>query len=245
MLRPDLVLWLALSALVAVAALSMPPPSDQPPPALPLLVSVATGLVTTMLPAVLFTAQLEGRQLTWGPVLLLMARKAAPLVAYAFTAFVIAWGAEAAMLVAVTFAFGDSPVLIPVSTIAGVVILVSILVRFSFLPFLVILLERGRIPASLWQWRRAASIAPVLWPLTASARLTEGRRWRLVFYTILGQALPFAATFAPAPLVLPVAIAAMMILTMVQGAFFLHYRQSCEQTGVPAPTLPLEAALAA
>lgn len=245
LLRPDLVLWLALAALVAVATMSMPPPSDEPPPALPFLVSIVSGLLTTMLPAVLFTAQLEGRQLTWVPVLLLMARKAAPLVAYAITAIFIAWGAEASMLVAVTFAFGNTPALIPISTVAGVVILVTILVRFSFLPFLVILLERDNVPAELWEWKRAKALAPIFWPLTTSSRLTEGNRWRLVFYTILGQALPVAATFAPKPLVLPASIIALIVLTTVQGVFFLHYRRRCEETGVPPPTLPLEPVLVA
>ena len=245
LLRPDLVLWLALAALVAVATISMPPPGDTPPPALPFLISVVSGLLTTMLPAVLFTAQIEGRQLTWGPVLLLMARKAGPLVMYAITAIFIAWGAEALMLVAVTYALGDSPILIPASTIAGVVILVSILVRFSFLPFLVILLEREKVPEVLWQWQRAKFLAPVFWPLTTSSRLTEGNRWRLVFYTLLGQALPVAAAFAPTPLVLPASIIALVILTTVQGVFFLHYRRRCEETGVPPPTLPLESTLLA
>jgi len=245
LLRPDLVLWLALSALVAVAAIAMPRAGDEPPAALPFLVSVISGLVTTMLPAVLFTAQLEGRQLTWGPVILLMARKAGPLVAYAITAIFIAWTAEALMLIAVSYALGESPLLIPASTVAGVVILVSILVRFSFLPFLVILVERDKVPPALWQWRRAAAIAPVFWPLTASARLTEGSRWRLVFYTLLGQALPVIATLVPAPLVLPTSMAALLLLTVVQGVFFEHYRRRSDETGVPPPTLPLEAALAA
>ena len=245
LLRPDLVLWLALAALVAVATMSLPPPSDQPPPALPFLNSVISGLLTTMLPAVLFTAQFEGRQLTWGPVLLLMARKAGPLVMYAIIAIFIAWSAEALMLVSVTYALGDSPILIPASTVAGVVILVSILVRFSFLPFLVILLERDKVPAALWQWQRATALAPFFWPLTTSARLTEGNRWRLVFYTLLGQALPVAATFAPGALILPASVIAMIVLTTVQGVFFLHYRRRCEETGVPPPTLPLESALLA
>jgi hypothetical protein len=245
LLRPDLALWLALAALVAVATLSLPPPSNEPPPVLPFLISVVTGLLTTMLPAVLFTAQLEGRQLTWGPVLLLMARKAGPLVAYAITAIFLAWSAEALMLIAVTYALGESPILIPISTVAGVVILVSILVRYSFLPFLVILLEREKVPQAMWQWQRLSAIAPIFWPLTTSARLTENNRWRLVFYTMLGQALPVAATLVPAAFVIPMSMFAMIVLTMVQGVFFEHYRRRCEETGVPPPTLPLEAALVA
>ncbi len=246
LLRPDLVLWLALAALVSVATISLPPPGDEPPPALPFLISVISGLVTAMLPAVLFTAQLEGRQLTWGPVLALMARKAGPLVAYAVTAIFIAWGAETMMRLAVTNALGESPILIPASTVAGFVIFISILVRFSFLSFLVILLERDRLPPALWQWQwqRVAPLAGLFWPLTASARLTEGRRWRLVFYTLLGQALPVGAAYLPAPFILPAAVIAMLVVWTVQAVFFMHYRRRCEETGVPAPTLPLEAAFA-
>lgn len=245
LVRPDLTLWLALAALIVVATLSMPPLGDHPPPAFPFLIAVLSGLVTTMLPAVLFTAQLEGRQLTWGPVLMLMARKAAPLVAYALVAIFLAQEAEALMMIAISYALGDGPMLIPASTIAGKIILVSILVRFSFLSFVVILLERDKVPPALWQWQRATALAQVFWPLTASSRLTEGNRWRLVFYTLLGQALPMGAAFVPGPLLLPVSILAMIMLTTMQGAVFGHYRRLCEQTGVPPPTLPLEPLLAA
>lgn len=241
LVRPDLVLWLAMFALVAVATMSLPPPGgDQAPPALPFFVAVVAGLMTTMLPAVLFAAQVEGRQLTWGPVLLLMAQKAAPLVAYALAAVAIAWSAEALMLVAVSFALGESPALIPVSTVAGLVILVSILVRYSFLPFLVILLRREHVPVVLWQWDRAAAVAGLFWPLTTSARMTEGLRWRLAPYTLLGQVLPLVAALAPGASRLPVSILVLLVVTVVQGVIFLHYQQRCEEAGVPRPALPLE-----
>ncbi len=241
LVRPDLVLWLALFALVAVATMSLPPPGgEQAPPALPFLVAVVAGLMTTMLPAVLFTAQVEGRQLTWGPVLLLMAQRAAPLVVYALTAVAIAWSAEAVMLVAVTFALGESPILIPLSSVAGLVILVSILVRYSFLPFLVILLQREYVPEALWRWNRAGALGALFWPLTASARLTEGLRWQLAPYTLLGQLLPLLAAIAPGPSRLPASIIVLLVVTVVQGVIFLHYERRCEQAGVPRPTLPLE-----
>jgi len=245
LVRPDIILWLALAILIAVARMSMPTSSEQPPPAFPFLITLLSGLIAAMLPAVLFTAQLEGRQLTWGPVLLLMSRKAGPLVVYAIAAIAIAWGAEALMIVAVSQAFGDSPILIPASTVAGVVIFVSILVRYSYLSFLVVLLERDKLPPLLWQWQRMAGAAAAFWPLTASSRLTEGNRWRLVFYTLMGQALPLAAAYVPGVFALPASVAAMLVLTIVQGVFFLHYRRRCEEAGVPAPTLPLEAALVA
>jgi hypothetical protein len=262
LVRPDLVLWLALAALIAVATMSMPAAGGEPPPALPFLISVITGLITTMLPAVLFTAQLEGRQLGWGPVLLLMARKAAPLVAYAITGIFIAWTAEAAMIIGLTNALGQSPALVPLSTIAGVIIFVSILVRFSFLSFLVILVERDKLPLGLWQWhsasvlgrdtarlgsvqvRWAELVGPIFWPLTASSRLSEGIRWRLVPYTVLQQAVPVGATFVPAPFVLPAAIVAMLVLTTMQAVFFLHYCRRTAELGVPAPALPLEPVIA-
>lgn len=244
LIRPDLMLWLALAALIAVAAMAMPPPGDQPPPALPMLVAAFSGLVTMMLPAVLFTAQLEGRQLTWGPVLLLMARKAAPLIFYALTGFLIAWTADVVMLLAVTSALGDTPALIPLSTVAAVVIFVSIIVRFSFLSFLVILVDREQLPPALWQWQRATALAPIFWPLTASARLTEGNRWRLVFYTLLERVLPVGAALVPPPYTLLSSTVALIVLTVVQGVFFLHYRRRAEELGVPAPALPLEETLA-
>lgn len=242
--RPDLLLWAGLAALIAVAAMSMPPPAgDTPPPALPMLVAVFSGLLTMMLPAVLFTAQLQGRQLTWGPILLLMARKAAPLIFYALTGFLIAWSADVTMLLAVTAALGETPALIPLSTVAAVVIFVSIIVRFSFLSFLVILLERDQVPPALWQWERFQGLAPVFWPLTASSRLTEGSRWRLVFYTLLERGLPVLAAMVPAPWTVVSSTLALVVLTTVQGVFFLHYRRRCEEMGLPPPALPIEEAL--
>lgn len=243
LVRPDLMLWLALAALIAVAAMAMPPAGDTPPPALPMLVAVFSGLLTMMLPAVLFTAQIHGRQLTWGPILLLMARKAAPLIFYALIGFLIAWGADVVMLLAITAALGESPALIPISTAAAVVIFVSIVVRFSFLSFLVLLLERDQLPPALWQWERLPALAPAFWPLTASARLTEGNRWRLVFYTLLERIFPVLAALVPAPYTLISSTLALIVLTTVQAVFFFHYRRRCEEMGVPPPVLPIEEAL--
>jgi hypothetical protein len=243
-IRPDLLLWLGLAALLAVATMAMPPPGgEEAPPVLPFFVGVVSALVSTMLPAVLFTAQLEGRQLTWGPVLLLMARKAAPLIAYAIIGYSLAWIAQTAMILSVNYALGDSVMVIPLSTVAGIVILVSVLVRFSFLPFVVILLERDNVPPPLWQWQRAAALAPIFWPLTTSARMTDGNRWRLAFYTLLQQVLPFTALLVPETVVIPVSVVVLLVLTMVQGVMFDHYRRICDERGVPPPSLPLEQAI--
>lgn len=245
--RPDLALWLALAALMAVAGTSLPGPltpdaaqPTEPPPLLPLLVLGMAGMVSTMLPSVVFTAQLVGHQLTWGPAFRLMARRALPLFGYALVATSIAWAADLAMLLGVTMALGNSPALIPLSTIAAAVIFVSILVRFCFLPFLVILLERDQMPESLWSWQRLQGMAPMLWPLTASARLTEGLRWRLAFYAVLERALPVGAAVLPGPWRVPATIAVVLVLTMVQAVYYEHFLARLGSLGVARPRLPLE-----
>jgi hypothetical protein len=240
-LRPDLVLWLGLAALFAVAMMALPAPGAESTPALPYAIAAASALVNMMLPAILFTAQIESRQLTWGPVLSLMVRKAPPLIAYSLVAFLLAFGAHSAMVIGMSFALGNTSILIPITTIAGLVILLSIIVRYSFLPFLVVLVERDEIPPALWQWQRFPQLAPAFWPLTASARMTEGRRWSLVFFTMLAPSVRAAALLMPAPLVLPASMAALLLATAVQGVFFHHYRSRCEETGVPRPQLPFEA----
>jgi hypothetical protein len=242
-LRPDLVLWLGLSALLAVAMMAVPSPGEEAPRTLPYVIAAVSALVNMMLPAILFTAQLESRQLTWGPVLSLMARKAPPLIAYSLVGFVLAFGAYSAMAVSMTLGLGNTELLIPVTEVVGFVILLSIIVRYSFLPFLVVLTERDQVPPALWQWQRFVQLAPLFWPLTASARMTEGLRWRLVFFTMLAPAVRSAAALLPAPLVLPAAMGALVLATVVQGVFFHHYRRRCEETGVPQPELPFEAAI--
>ena len=246
-LRPDLVLWLGLSALFAVAMMALPPPGaeQQAAPVFPFLIAAASALVNMMLPAILFTAQIESRQLTWGPVLSLMARKAAPLIVYSLVAFTLAYGANWVMVVGMSFALGNSSILIPLTSVAGLVILMSIIVRYSYLPFLVVLTEREQVPAALWKWQRLPALAAAFWPLTASARMTEGSRWSLVFFTMLAPAVRSAALLLPAALVLPASMIGLMVATIVQGVFFHHYRRRCAETGVPAPALPFEAPLAA
>lgn len=248
-LRPDLPLWLGLATLLAVAMMAVPPPGQpdaaEQAPTISYLIAAASALVNMMLPAILFTAQIEGRQLTWGPVLGLMARKAAPLIAYSLAAFLLAFGVYIAMVQAVTLGLGDSAALVPLASVAGLVLMLSIIVRFSFLPFLVVLADREQLPPAMWEWQRAAPLAPLFWPLTASARMTEGVRWRLVFYTILPPTLRTAAVLLPVYLVLPGAAAALLVATAVQGVFFDYYRRRCEETGVPQPSLPFEAAMTA
>jgi hypothetical protein len=244
MLRPDLLLWLAFACLIVLATMSIPLSGDDPLPLVPFLIFAVTRLVTAMLPAILFTAQLEGRQLSWGPVLLLMARRALPVLVYATIANVLAELAERAMAASLGQALGPGAPSTVLATMAGVIIYVSVLVHFSFLPFLVILLDRPRLPPALWQWNRLQAVAPVFWPLTASSRMTEGFRWRLAFYMLLGRVVPSAAMLVPPTVLLPALVLALLLLMTVQAVFFLHYRTRCEETGVPAPALPLEPALA-
>jgi hypothetical protein len=252
MLRPDLLLWLAFAALIVVATMSMPAMPSMPTSGnqelqivpFPFLIFAVTRLVTAMLPAILFTAQLEGRQLSWGPVLLLMARKAAPVLVYATIASLLAEAAEHAIVVALVQALGTTESSAFLSTIAGVIVYVSILVHFSFLSFLVILLDRTRLPPALWQWRRMTALAPLFWPLTASSRMTEGIRWRLAFYMLLGRVLPSGAMLVPTEVLLPALVLVMLTLMVVQAVFFVHYCRRCEELGVPAPALPAETAFA-
>ena len=172
--------------------MSMPPPGDEPPPALPFLISVVSGLLTTMLPAVLFTAQLEGRQLTWGPVLLLMARKAGAAGRRTRSpAIFIAWSAEAVMLRgrhATRSATARSLIPAQHRRRRGHLRLDPGALQLPALPRDPARARQAAAGAVAVAARRSARA--VFWPLTASSRLTEGNRWRLVFYTLLGQALP-------------------------------------------------------
>lgn len=240
LVRPDLALWVALSALLGVAALSMSPASDQPPPLLPAVVGMTVGLVTAMLPAILFTAKLEEREITWGPALAFCGRKALPLFAYVLIAVMLAYGADSAVRVSVALVLRESPATVPMATLGGTVVLLSILVRFSFLPFLVLLSSRDEVPDSLWQWRVGEALAPWLWPLTTAARQTEGYRWRLVPYTVLTLAVPWLPALVAVEAALLVSVLGQILLLTVQAVFFDYYCVRCEDTGVPGPRLPPE-----
>lgn len=255
LVRPDFLLWAALSALSVLSSVfalselatlqATPPEEVRSLPVLPFLVSMACALLTGMLPAVLFAARSQGRQLTWTPILALLAGRLGPFLGYGLVGFLVVFLAGQGMTLAVTAALGDSAALEPLATIAGWVVRVSIVVRFSFLPFLVMLCDRDRVPAEFWKWKQLGVVAAWFWPLTASARLVEGRGWSLAFYAILGQTLPAAALQAPASLVFPLSIAVAVLLVSVQAVLFLHFRARCAEVGVPPPQLPAEPALAA
>lgn len=239
-LRPDLVLWLALSILVTVAFSAMGGPTEETPaPAfVPAVIRVGTAILMTMLPALLFTAQLEGRELTWKPVLLLIGRKAGALVTFEIVTNLVALAMAIAMANAVSLALGDSPLAVPASLTLGFVIAVSVLVRFTFLPFVLVLTEREQLPEGLWQWNRLPALAAFFWPLTVSVALTDGNIWRLAVYQALLLVLPFASFVVPPAALFPASVLASLVGVMIQGVFFEHYRRRCEETACPAPHLP-------
>ncbi|MBI5503214.1 MAG: hypothetical protein HY899_00320 [Deltaproteobacteria bacterium] len=237
LVRPDLVLWVALSALLAVATLAVPPGTEDPAPVLPALVGLTTALLTATLPPVLFTAAATAREVTWGRVWRYLLLKAPVLLAYWILALLVALLPAVAVGKAVSLALGGTVAEIPLSALGAILIFLVFAVRFSFLPFLAILYERGQIAEALWSVPQAPWLGSLAWPLLASTRLTQTVRWRLTPYVLLVGVVPNLPRMAGPAVLLPAEVVCQVLALTVQAVLYCYFRAQVEARGLPAPAL--------
>lgn len=237
LVRPDLVLWVALSALLAVATLALPPGTEDPAPVLPALVGLTTALLTATLPPVLFTAAASGCEVTWGRVWRYLLLKAPILLAYWVLALLVALVPAVVVGEAVRLTLGGTAAEVPLSALGAILVFLVFAVRFSFLPFLAILYERGQIAEALWSVPRAPWLGSLAWPLVTSARLTENVRWRMTPYVLLVGIVPNLPRMAGTALLLPAEVLCQVLALTVQAVLYCYFRAQAESRGVAAPAL--------
>lgn len=237
LVRPDLLLWLALSALLAVAALALPEKAETGAAVLPALVGLTTALLTATLPPVLFTAAATGREVTWSHVWRYLLLRAPILLGYWILALLVALIPAMVVGEIVSLALRGTSAEIPLSAFSAVVVFVAFAVRFSFLPFLAILFERGQVAETLWSVPRAPWLGFFVWPLATSATLTRSVRWRLTPYVLLIGIVPNLPRMAETALLLPAEILCQMLALTVQGVLYGHFCAQAAAAGLPPAVL--------
>jgi len=238
LVRPDLLLWVALSALLAVAALTVPAGQDSRAHILPALVGLTTALLTATLPPVLFTAAVTAREVTWGQVWRYLLLRAPILLIYWFVALLVALVPAVAVALTIRAAAGDSTAQAPLTAFGALLVFLIFTVRFSFLPFLTILYEREQIAEALvWNISRAPVLGALAWPLVASARLTENLRWRLLPYVLLIGIVPQLARVSESALLLPTQVVCQLAALTIQAVLYGYFRAASEAHGLPPAAL--------
>ncbi|HYC56485.1 MAG TPA: hypothetical protein VEL28_16260 [Candidatus Binatia bacterium] len=238
LVRRDIVLWVAIATLTSLAMMAVPPlDSIAPRDFFAIVVSLLALLAPFMLAPVLFAAEAQGRQYSWGPLLRHMASRLPINLACQIASFLAF--AELARLAgtAVLLALQGFVAAELSATVVQFVITLTLLSQFVFLPFVINLYRRDELPAELWEWKRAAPLGPVLWPFTASSRLSDGRRWRIAPYVFLELLIPAVAMKAGA-LTLPAFIAAQVAQVVLRAVLFHYFLSQLQQRGAPQPRIP-------
>lgn len=238
LVRPDLLLWVGLSALLAVAALALPPATpESPAPVLPAFIGLTTAVITATLPPVLFTAAATGQEITWAQVWRYLLVRAPLMLAYWILALLVAFVPAVATGEILSLALAGTSAEIPVSAFAAMSVFLIFAVRFSFLPFLAILYERAQIDEALWRTPQAPWLGRLAWPLVASARLTVNDRWGLTPYVLLVGAVPNLPRLVDQTLLLPTEVLCQLLALTVQAVLYTHFCAQGGARGLPAVAL--------
>jgi len=238
LVRPDLLLWAGLSALLAVSALALPPGTpDTSAPVLPAIIGLATAVITATLPPVLFTAAATGREVTWAQVWRYLLLRAPIMLMYWILALLVAFVPAVSAGEMLSIILSGTVAEIPVSAAAAMIVFIIFAVRFSFLPFLAILYERGQIDETLWHLPQAPWLGRLAWPLVASARLSENVRWNLTPYVVLVGVIPNLPRMLENALLLPAEVLCQLVALTVQGVLFNYFCAQGSARGIPAVTL--------
>lgn len=196
LLARDLFLWLAVAAISAFLAAFAASTHGNAPLVLTILQGLAPLLVT-FLAAAKFHAAARETATDWPDLGKLLLYRGLPLFGYAAVAALIAHFPARLVAIATGELLHGTPLeqLIPAAFSA--VILISLLCRFSFVPFLAVLLSREEVDTRLAEKQSFAWLRAVLWPLFTSDKLTDGYRWRLAPYVALPYLIDIGVNLTP------------------------------------------------
>lgn len=231
LVQRDLPLWIALASLLSVAVVAMPDPKEGFSPVT--LITLVAAVLTTSLPPLLFRAAAQGLTLDWKQVLTVIAARFLPLTAYSVIAILLAQSASSIVRVAVLALTKGAPFGEPLSLTLATIVLATFFLQFLFMPYFVLLHSREEIPESLWglgpSW-----FGGFVWPLTASARLGDGIRWKVLPYMVISRATPLVALLVPPSLLLVVMIGSQVLSLWAMAVVFDYYRLRAAAHGFEA-----------
>jgi hypothetical protein len=224
LLRPDLAIWIVV-ALVTVASPFIVGTTGGVRTSLAgLILSQAAGLLIVVVQSVRFNQNAAGQGGTWSEALARSAARLIPAAFYATLAVLVASGATALVRQSLVVLLRDTPVAPFATACVSAVILVSLLTMFAFVPFFATLSKRDEIGAERLAgtpWLRP--FAMLVWPLSASRRATDGRRWHIAPYIVLMIAAPLPAVFAPRYLHIPLVVVLMLVSWTAVAVIFRRY----------------------
>ncbi len=229
LLRANLTLWIILAALAAlvgpVAARMAASGSHENLIALGTL-TWAIGLTQAIVSIPLFDDAYRRRRTDWTRARGLLPRRALPFVLAATIIVPGSLGAAAVAMAAVRAILQTTPVAEFAVPLAGIIIYISLLVRFCYVPFLIVLHTRNSLPEG---WVGGSKLLHpflvLLWPFLASSRMSEGHRWRLVPYVGLLYVIRLLQTRVPADLRIFSTLATVMVALTAQAILFRYFAE--------------------
>jgi len=190
----------------------------------------AVGLSQAILCIPLFDDAYRRRSTDWDRARTLLIRRAAP---FFLAATVIVPGgllAAAFAMTAVQTLLQQTPVADFAVPLFGILVYVGVLVRFCYVPFLIVLYTRVSLPQrSLPAPALVRPLLVVLWPFVASSRLSEGRRWRLAPYIGLLYVVRLLHQRVPADLQIFVTLGADLAALIAQAILFRYFAERIDK----------------
>jgi hypothetical protein len=214
----------------APALAQEPPVAD---PGATLLWGVLVPFFYTFLAAVLFDAAARGVELDWPQVLRRLAARGLPLFGYLLLTATLVVGAVTVLQAGLLLALHNVPYGLLMSGGAGVVFGISLAARFAMVPFLTVLQAPEDVARLLPGEGPWAAPARTLWPLAASAAMTEGRRWRIAPYVAINLAGALPAALVPAELLVPTLVLAQLFMLTAQAVVFEFFRDARKRLELP------------
>jgi len=229
LVRADLGLWLVVALLPGLMTAASMRAVGGPSARLGLVTILALVLLS-LLAIVKFDAAANGRSLALDDALVRALRRILPyLASFASVALITlgaGWLAEEGVLIITR----GTPVSTFAAAAVSTVIYLSLLVRYAFWSYLVVLDRRLELdPRAVAGGTWLEPLAVIGWPLMASSAMTEGHRWRLAPYVVLMGLGPTLTAAAPPALRPPLATVWWMVQLTLQAVIFNHY---CERLGV-------------
>jgi hypothetical protein len=192
----NLVLWVAVAAFSALLTALADSMHGQAPPTLTILQGLLPVLVT-FLAVAKFDAAARNAESEWGKLGILLLLRGLPLLGCAILATLITRVPQSLVYHLTAALLGGTPLQHAISEVFSIVIYISLLARFCFIPFLVVLQRRGDLNDTVLPRGRLNLPAALVWPFVASDKMTDGVRWRVAPYLALPYLTAIAISLVP------------------------------------------------